>query len=276
MSCLALCIPSDSWDLVLPEVCRVLMAGGRLELIDDQMFFPYGKMSSLVNDTDSVVESVAPKLDIVISPTVATFSIYGDVVANPGLGSTLGHGDEDESHHEDETATLHRHKGGTEISPVQPRFNVTPALSPEVWKRAQLISEDLEILFENMLLEKFDIQKDPSEFILILMKWVFGQAREMKTMHLVLAPPDPTAQSMYPPQGLSNCPGLILWPSTFLPMDHTEIEIHASKHLRTLLSCKNFLSQHSIEMAEDARVDEDFVSEALWEYERLFIYFLIS
>ena len=287
MSCLALCITSDSWGFILQEVCRVLVAGGRLEFIDDQIFFPYGKVSSLMDpdDTNSIVESVArPKFENVLSPSITTYSIYGDVFANPGLGSTVGHGDLSDDHGSDHEGGVvsHDHKGKVtaKVSPAQPRVKPSIVLSPEAWDRSLSISEDLEALFEHMLLDVFDIHKDPSDFILSLMKKVFGQAREVETMNLVLAPPDSftaattnkSGRSPPPPpqqqQDLSHCRGLILWPSTFIPMDHTEVEIHASKHLRTLLSCKNFLTQHAIEVAEDERVDEEFVSEALWEYER--------
>ena len=273
MSCLGLCITSDSWGFILQEVCRVLMAGGRLELIDDQMFFPYGKVSSLMDDT----EFVAPKLDFVLDPTISTYSLCGDVVANPGLGSTVGHrglDDEDDGSDLDgDVGVLHGRKGKVtaEISSVHPRIRPSIILNPEAWERSASISEDLEALFEHMLLDAFDIHKDPSDFILTLMQRVFGQAREIEKMDLVLAPPIPTAKCEHSPQqGLSHCPGLILWPSTFVPMDHTEVEIHASKHLRTLLSCKNFLIEHATEVAEDERIDEEFISEALWEYERFF------
>ena len=221
MSCLALCITSDSWSFILQEVCRVLVAGGRLEFIDDQIFFPYGKVSSLM--------------------------------------------DIDEDDHGDTSRSGHKGKGRAKLS----------ALSPEAWDRSLSISEGLEALFDDMLFDAFNIHNDPSDFILPLMEKVFGQAQEVETMNLMLAPPDSTAKSgRPPPQGLSHCPGLILWPSTFIPMDHTEIEIHASKHSRTLLSCKNFLAQHAIKVAEleHERVDEEFVSHALWEYERFIIH----
>jgi hypothetical protein len=285
MSCLALCITSDSWGFVLEEVYRVLVTGGRLEFIDDQIFFPYGKASSLmdVDDTSSViVESFAPKFDSILSRTVSTYSIYGDECANPGLGSTVGlrgsDDDDDESDLDGGGVVLHDHKGKVTAKPstAQPRVKPSIVLSPEDWERSLSISEGLEALFGHMLLDTFDIHKDPSDFILSIMTEVFGQAREMETMNLVLAPPDSTAKlgrSPQPQQCLSHCPGLILWPSTFIPMDHTEVEIHASKHLRTLLSCKNFLAQHAIEVAEDERVDEEFVSEALWEYERFGLIF---
>jgi SAM-dependent methyltransferase len=144
MSCLALCITSDSWGFVLQEVCRVLVAGGRLEFIDDQIFFPYGKASSLmdIDDTNSIAESVAPKFDSVLSPTVTTYSIYGDVFANPGLGSTVGHRGSDDhddlgSDHEG-GAILYDHKGKvtTKVSAAQPRVKPSIALSPEAWDRS--------------------------------------------------------------------------------------------------------------------------------------------
>jgi hypothetical protein len=219
--------------------------------------------------TNSVVEPVAPKL---LSPSITTYSIYGNVFANPGLGSTVGHrnSDDHDDHGSDHEGgvVLHERKGKVraKVSPAQPRVKPSIVLSPEAWDRSLSVSEDLEALFEHMLLDVFDIYKDPSDFILTLMKKVFGQAREIETMNLVLAPPDSTAKSGRSP--LSHCPGLVLWPSNFIPMEHIEVEIHASKHLRTLLSCKDFLAQHAIEVAEDERVDEEFVSEAFWEYER--------
>ena len=50
-------------------------------------------------------------------------------------------------------------------------------------------------------------------------------------------------------------------------MTQKELEIHASKHLRMLLSCKKFLVEHAMEATEDEEIDEDSVLEALWEYE---------
>ncbi|KAF4612428.1 hypothetical protein D9613_004190 [Agrocybe pediades] len=41
MANLGLCVPNDMWDHLLTEVKRVLTKGGRLELVDDEMIFPY-------------------------------------------------------------------------------------------------------------------------------------------------------------------------------------------------------------------------------------------
>ena len=274
MSCLTLCITSDSWGFILQEVCRVLVDGGRLEFIDDQIFFPYGKVSSLMDIDDTNSNVVVPKVDSRLSPTVTSCSNSGDVFPYTSLASTIGHqsSDDHDDHGSDQeggVVALNDYKGKVtaRLSTAQPRV----VLSPEAWDRFLSISEDLEALYERMLLDAFDIHKDPSDFILPLMKKVFGQAREVETMNLVLAPPDSTANSgRSPQQGLSHCPGLILWPSFFIPMGQTEVEIHASRHLRTLLSCKISLAQHAAKVAEleGEKFDEEFISHALWKYER--------
>ncbi|KAF8963398.1 hypothetical protein BDZ97DRAFT_1919832 [Flammula alnicola] len=318
MSCLALCITSDSWIFVLQEVCRVLQVGGRLELIDDLIFFPYRKASSSLDcSTRAQIESVAPRLDIAIpSSSFTTFSIYDGETTNPGLGASLEdpepedvyelYGVEEEEAEFDDTETVNgRETEWTRDESPNPRAIPRPAtvsnhsiMSSRSWNRAFATSGDLESLFEHMLTHKFGIRKDPSEFVLDLMKEVFGHAREVKTMHLTLAPPETgidgdnglrghqqfeydnsealisrgghfrsASGSRRESMGLSKSPGLILWPSTFIPMDQSEIEIHASKHLRMLLSCKNLLLEHALEATDDEEIDEESVLEALWEYE---------
>ncbi|KDR70987.1 hypothetical protein GALMADRAFT_229935 [Galerina marginata CBS 339.88] len=302
MSCLALCITSDSWIFVLQEVCRVLMLGGRLELIDDMIFFPYGTASSALNTqtpgNSSPIESIAPRLDITIpSASFTTFSIYDGETTNPGLGLSVDdteaedfyelYGVREEEDVDDDTATVHGFNTTPARSPEPkpaPRSRdsaVYPNISTDSWNRARDTSGDLEALFEHMLMHKFGINKDPNDSILDLMKQVFGHAREVKTMHLTLAPPESgddesirglqsvvsDIASRPKSRGLSRAPGLVLWPSTFIPMDQSEIEIHASKHLRMLLSCKNYLIEHAIEATDDEDIDEESVLEALWEYE---------
>ncbi|KAF8963841.1 hypothetical protein BDZ97DRAFT_1919373 [Flammula alnicola] len=43
MANLVLCIPKKKWEAVFAEARRVLTPGGRLEVIDDEMHFPYGQ-----------------------------------------------------------------------------------------------------------------------------------------------------------------------------------------------------------------------------------------
>ncbi|EAU89999.2 hypothetical protein CC1G_05915 [Coprinopsis cinerea okayama7 len=338
MSSLTLCITADAWIFVFQEVCRVLTVGGRLELIDDGIIFPYGKPPSsstnvLGNTSGSQLNILPPRLDIQIpSSTISTFSIYSDgELRNPGLGSYEGDfGDEDEFYDlyrvkeegesdADETATLNGDSERTSQLPYaqdtpDPRATPVPhtrnrfsssnnSVRLKSWHRHAATCRDLEALFEHMLTHKFGIHMSPEEFVLDLMQDVFGHAREVRTMHLSLAPPDigldddiprgrpsdlnrshdrygsfgrhlpspSSGRSAYSGRGastpLSRSPGLILSPSTFIPMTHSELEIHASKHLRMLLSCKKFLVEHALEATEDEEIDEDSVLEALWEYE---------
>lgn len=341
MSSLALCMTADAWMFVFQEVCRVLTVGGRLELIDDSILFPYGKpsinsMGGLPTPSTPQLNMFAPQLDINI-PTSAfsTFCIYDDSERpNPGLGFP----DEDEEDEEDilelyqvkeegesdadDTATLsgkepeakferpsfQRDPRTRSVSRPRNRSRTTQTSNRlRTWNRHAATSRDLESLFEHMLTHKFGIHMRPEEFVLDLMMDVFGHAREVTTMHLSLAPPEVAVEEDRP-RGrplddsvkshdrygslgshlthipspspartvrstrhvgtpLSQSPGLVLSPSTFIPMTQQELEIHASKHLRLLLSCKKFLVEHAMEATEDEEIDEDSVLEALWEYE---------
>ena len=275
------------------------MVGGRLELIDDHIFFPYGKESTSLGIPDSAsnsqAPSIAPRLNISIpSSSFTTFSIYDGETNNPGLGLAVDNKEtkdyelyevEEEDIGDTETLNgrndVHALAGSPHNSRAPPRTRMDTSRNFDAnlgsWTHAHNTSEDLEALFEHMILHKFGINKNPNEFVLGLMNEVFGHAREIKTMHLTLAPPKTGIDlggsrfgrsSRRESMGLSQAPGLVLCPSTFIPMDQTEIEIHASKHLRMLLSCKTFLLEHAIEVTDDEEVDQRAVLEALEEYER--------
>jgi hypothetical protein len=339
MSSLTLAITADAWIFVFQEVCRVLTIGGRLELIDDSIIFPYGKptstsISHLAVPSTPRLNMLAPRLDINIpSSAFSTFCIYDDSDhPNPGLGYSLDDEEEEtdlldlyqvkeEGESDlDDTATLSGREPEAQIyrEPMRvhdPRETPVPRNRSRTtqgstrwrsWNRHVATARDLESLFEHMLTHKFGMHMRPEEFVLDLMKDVFGHAREVRTMHLSLAPPD-VAVDDDAPRGrrddsskshdrygsfgsnfkhipspspartvmsqrmvgtpLSRSPGLVLSPSTFIPMTQQELEIHASKHLRMLLSSKKFLVEHAMEATEDEEIDEDSVLEALWEYE---------
>ncbi|PPQ80990.1 hypothetical protein CVT25_015118 [Psilocybe cyanescens] len=65
------------------------------------------------------------------------------------------------------------------------------------------------------------------------------------------------ASSRRESMALAKLPGLVLWPSTSIPMDQSEIEIHASKHLR--LSRRNYLIEHAVEATGDEEIYEAFL-----------------
>ncbi|KAF8159930.1 hypothetical protein B0H34DRAFT_797122 [Crassisporium funariophilum] len=293
MSCLALCITADSWVFVLEEVAHVLMVGGRLEFIDDQIFFPYRKVSATLDSSNTgLVETCPPRLNISIpSASFTTFSIYNGDTNNPGLGL-----DFDESLPEDfyelygvkeetdidNTATQNGHNTKSVQKSSLPDGNIQSftGLTPCSWTRAFATSGDLEALFQHILFNKFGIRKYLGKFVLNLMKEAFGHAREIKTVHITLAPPDSSHNGNDAPRGcqelsaalrrqsmgLLQSPGLVLWPSTFIPMHQAKIKIHMSKHLCMLLSCKSFLLEHAVKATDDKGIDEESVLEAFWKY----------
>ncbi|KAG6846044.1 hypothetical protein H0H87_006408 [Tephrocybe sp. NHM501043] len=65
-------------------------------------------------------------------------------------------------------------------------------------------------------------------------------------------------------------PGLIVWPNQFIPMAPTELEMHATKNVHTLINCKptlaEFVGSFLDEDGNRLESQEDF-DEALWAYE---------
>jgi len=183
MSCLTLCIPTDSWGHVFEEVSRVLAPGGRLELIEDTIIFP-------------------------------------------------------------------------------PQPPTTPPLN-------------FEYLFEQMLTNTYGISLHPETFISQMMKDIFGYGELVEVMHLSLAHRNPPTEEDDRDEGAAASEaernpttGLLLLPSTFLPVEAEELEMHTTRHMRTLLSCKHKLVEHAIETAAEEDVNDELVQEAMYEYER--------
>ncbi|KZT08563.1 uncharacterized protein LAESUDRAFT_757293 [Laetiporus sulphureus 93-53] len=81
MANLNLCIPSDRWDFVIEEVKRVLVPGGRLELIDDALIYP------VVSLPPSPQLSASSTDDIVSDASSAAYleDIFADMIVERGL-----------------------------------------------------------------------------------------------------------------------------------------------------------------------------------------------
>lgn len=394
MANLSLCIPYEKWQFVLSEAHRVLTINGRLELIDDQIFFPYGKVpvprtapvspttqmgpmhsSSSFDfdfdddddDDDDTLEDEEEYMDTA-STLVGDSDSYFSHNSHDKLYQSLTHTlmYEDLSH-------LQSHP--SRPAPEPPIFN--PPRIPS-WEQQSAASKDVESVFENMLNKKFGIHPRPSEFVLDLMKQVFGKrhASKVKSMHLKLAPRDPycgftgggsaegsdkeasdkgsmrssdssggkkhwmaiewekkekkhkdkgdhgghshdgdrrssgesVVTSMQVPEHISakaagrlgitytalatatasahsrsqspssplspsvpsQSPGLILWPSTFIPIPPAELEMHACKHMHTLLGCKPAIAEYVDGFRNEKGkriVKEGEFCESIWDYE---------
>ncbi|KAK0497462.1 hypothetical protein EDD18DRAFT_154770 [Armillaria luteobubalina] len=223
MANLTYAIPFEKWEFVLNEVCRVLTVGGRLEIIDDHVFFPYGKIPEIQGSR------IDPNSDL-----------------EPPQGTTTT--TDNESDNTEELASDSTTLNSRSPTPV-------PSTTSDPWTEQATATKELESLFEQLNDSQFGIHLHPSQFLVNTAQSVFGHARELRTMHLMLAPPhlgftDESHQ-------LTHSPGLVLRPSTFIPLSRTEIEVHALKHPRLLLSLKDTLMGFAGEEVEDA----------LWDYE---------
>ncbi|KAF9015733.1 hypothetical protein BDQ17DRAFT_1341558 [Cyathus striatus] len=207
MANLSLCIPVKKWMFVLSEVHRVLSIGGRLELIDDQMFFPYGptpvaiepvttpprasKRVSILEedfeedllDDDSSQISGDTESFVTSDGDTASSSCTGKQTEDPGKPSPT---------QLSETPTI------KDIAAIDSEFPsiVRPIkLSPKdriaQWEHHVSISRDLERRFEEILINKADtIDPHAYKFLVDLLKLLFGvkNADKLQTFQIKLAP----------------------------------------------------------------------------------------
>ncbi|KAF8167414.1 hypothetical protein B0H34DRAFT_15995 [Crassisporium funariophilum] len=219
MANLSLCVPYTKWDFVFNEVQRVLTINGRLELIDDQIYFPYG---------------VAPKATCPSSSKGSSSSSFDDFDSDDlDEDSSTLQGEESG----DTSSTLDSSEGGHSssssdgkhslmvesptIRPISAMLPPTPStavpLTPNTampvvepfpypplpvsydyesphdrWQRSRASSTQIENLFQIMLPQAYGIFPRPSEFILDIMQNVFGKeaAGKSKSFHVKIAPPD--------------------------------------------------------------------------------------
>ena len=174
MANLSLAIPQDSWLPVLSEVRRILSPEGRLELIDDQILFPYNKSPPPKPLPTPQCSSQSPQFGF-------SFEMDSDEdMTGANVAAMLA----DEPNH------LKHHLSQT------PQEQHSPQLASADWEARADNSKGLETIFENMLLKKYGIHPRPQDVIDIVLGRVFGHehADQIKTMHLALAPADLAGQ----------------------------------------------------------------------------------
>ncbi|TFK67723.1 hypothetical protein BDN72DRAFT_898751 [Pluteus cervinus] len=315
MANLSLCIPAEKWEIVLEEVYRVLKFAGRLELVDDHVFFPLAK--ALAPEDMSDPGPSYPQLDVEIpsSPFPSSFSRENNVSVVDLYGAQR----DEEDNGEPSSSAIRRSRismlSGLSSLRTDPPSTTPPPLgdSSHPWIQQASACQDLEAAFEDMLLFRFGINIHPSTFLLEMLRNTFNHSRKVATLHLTLAPsersgtPSETegadrdgkdggnrgtrdgdrASSSHPVSSESNrgrlggnfsrpsktgepsssvqAPGLMLWPSTFIPMASQEIEVHALHNPRVLLSCRERLIEF---LREESGGEVDSIQEVLWDYER--------
>lgn len=296
MANLTLCIPYDKWEFVLGEAHRVLRIGGRLELIDDQVLFPYGKTLLPRSSSTSTLlaakrNALIPSSSLLLGNNNDDDSLYDvqeeDEEDEEGDESTEDEGvyvrDENTSPLDDDIVSLYRsrHESLASTTYQSRGFHLpspAPLIDPPVaWLNQACASSELENVFVDVLDERYGIHLRPALFVTELIGRMFGNANKAASMHLMLAPPNlnsnqqsSTAGSQYGTQlsSLSQCPGLILWPSTFIEVPQAELEMHAFKHMRVLLGCKTLLADYVKNHGGEAPfVNDSDVLEIMWEYE---------
>ncbi|KAK0208674.1 hypothetical protein DFS33DRAFT_464431 [Desarmillaria ectypa] len=214
MANLSLCIPYEKWNFVLSEAYRVLAVGGRLELIDDQIFFPYAESPPQFPASISQHSSRKPQQSSFIdlddeddeelgesgSEEHSPISLSSDLGSDPA--ETLV-GDDDSL---SASPSLKEHSPSRHVSVDLPPRDCPPSkdscilqetLEPsKPWNTLVTESRELETVFETMLANRYGIHPRPSEFILHLIKDIFGTklAGKMKSMHLKVAPTELSAE----------------------------------------------------------------------------------
>lgn len=88
----------------------------------------------------------------------------------------------------------------------------------------------------------------------------------------VVSAKSPKARSFHVSKTTRQSLGLIVWPSTFIPMNPMELEMHACKHMHTLLSCRSGLLNFVASIMDGGEYPRPVMSravfkEALWRYE---------
>ncbi|RPD57131.1 hypothetical protein L227DRAFT_587758 [Lentinus tigrinus ALCF2SS1-6] len=181
MANLTLCIPMNRWKFVLTEVRRVLRPSGRLELIDDDLFFP----------------SILPRTarDSPPSPQKHKWKRTASASsASPSRSSSL-------------TRTL-SYKALPELpSPhgsPDPKGSKGHARKPSdvEFSTNATISRHVETIFENMLVNKYGISPHPHQFLEQVLRDVFGSECARQTQQLELAVPSREVTESCEAQGL--------------------------------------------------------------------------
>ncbi|PFH52290.1 hypothetical protein AMATHDRAFT_57336 [Amanita thiersii Skay4041] len=190
MANLSLCIPHAKWEPLLAEVFRILDINGRLELIDDQILFPYGPTP---RSAPTPSFRPAPTRGLYLDDDWDDEDILEDLSrdSDSTLFSDKSSCDIDEKLHQDiELKPVRFHSGDSK----QKDSMITRSSFPDTstWFQQAAQCQNLETLFQDMLHTQYGVHSRPCDFLADTLQMIFGRgnARKSKSFHLKLAPPD--------------------------------------------------------------------------------------
>ncbi|KAL6304883.1 hypothetical protein BKA93DRAFT_252875 [Sparassis latifolia] len=294
MANLTLCVPTERWNFVLTQVRRVLKPGGRLEFIDDELFFP-----CISSPAEASCQFTRP-LSCNSTPITSYSDSEDSGVGNDGPLSC--------------DIPLRRTRTWSIVPHEWPsRFHgdYTPSDSRTNYEMSVDIATSLEGLFENMLDREYKISCKPGMLIPRLLTGLFGNAHKSHFFELfvpeqtVLVGEDVNSKaarvlsdgSIAPKaarfllsgkKSISSCnrppyqpPGLVVYrttcgidryePPTVILFDPCELEMHACKNMNTLLGCKHALTNFALDQRDkngDPTISEEQFSERVWDYDQ--------
>ncbi|KAG9313975.1 hypothetical protein JVU11DRAFT_4751 [Chiua virens] len=318
MANLSLCIPYDRWEHVLSEVRRVLTHGGRLELIDDYLHFPYTKRPPEPSETSHDIPGERP-------PSSA-FDDDDDEVEVESAPDTEGPDDDD-----DFMSTKSRFSSyvDTEDFPSPPpqvsydpvsEWHKNFSVHPKPSKIFDKIFDKVFGRYNQRRLHEFNLYLAPppcqdsdgsssgssddhdspgpknagKDFV----KWIpadYHKEKEKKhrtkgdrsseeSSPSLSTIPDMISAKAAGRLGIqasltrssssrphpTQSPGLILWPATFIPIAPMELEMHACKHLHSLIGSKGAINEYFQDIARERQLpfDQQMIDDLIWDYER--------
>lgn len=168
-------IPYEAWPSLLRKIKRILKPGGRLEIIDDQLFYPECQYPYDPNDDKCPPPKVCPRPSKKSNPIrvdgnqSSGSSEYHSATSQP---STLTHDGDDE----DDDVFF----GGRSASPLPPP---PPPKTGPFWEfetRARA-SRNIERIFHAMIRDKYRIGYQPHTFLRLLLKDIFGEGNSKRS-----------------------------------------------------------------------------------------------
>ncbi len=286
MANLALAIPSEHWYPLLLEVKRVLNEGGRLEIVDDELFFPSIETFSMATHR------------------TAEHSGWSSPISDEDIPSSEDEDEDDLSSnplvHFQYRAGVARSLEKTFVDMLSQRYNVyRPAhriidnLLLKVFGESnarKIGSFHITIPTRDLMIDEPRLQRKdsmneasrwptdtptstprlppstPSKAVQLL------ESGKKTTQSPVFASPKAVQLLSKPTRPRSYQPtGFVIMPSTFVPCPPDVLEMYACKNMHNLLSSKLALASYIQEqsaLGSQPRISDEEFDDIMWEYDR--------